>query len=645
MAGLAFLSGEALKAGPVSEKTAQGIAERILSANSFRKGSAGVKLVWTGTDPKDQPAMYVFTGGSGGFVIISGDDNTVPVLAISDKGRFEAENMPAHVQWWMKRMEAQVRATKTPAKGVKKQWAKVAATRAYNLDETQVVDKVEHLTPEWDQGNADEVIFHQSVYNKFCPLDKENKLSITGCVATAAAEVITTMSGLYPDSMPATSSGVIEDYEPEIASYEGYDNYVAAATADHPYQLGTVEAYDWEGLRSLTGMAAIQAAINAGKTGLLDQLARLMADCGAIVHAMYTSDDTAALSEYIPFNMRYYFSMSRSARMEYARAYKDSPDVWVRMLKAELTERPLVYGGLTEDEMHGHAFVLDGYGRFDGQDVFHVNFGWRGICNGYYYIDNMKTGENEVWKSNCDVVLGFYPDKNQTTVDSPYLKLCPTETIETPGITVSSAVGPGATFTLQVAGAIRNTGLTDYNGTYFPDLNRIYACLRKKSGELVTIGVTDWVELYNTSLYLYGEEVPDKWSGEIKCEIPSNASLELGDCIALYYATGGDRLVPVAYDDNGAVVGEIPITPTAFIQTRSSYKQNDVFPLKIANYGAPYAGTVWTITYPDGTSAKIPQSNDSFLLTQTGRYKIEAAIAETVGGEVLERVVTFVNVE
>jgi hypothetical protein len=230
-------------------------------------------------------------------------------------------------------------------------------------------------------------------------------------------------------------------------------------------------------------------------------------------------------------------------------------------------------------------------------------------------------------------------------VDSPYLTLCPTETIETPGITVSSAVGPGATFTLQVAGAIRNTGLTNYDGTYFPDRNRIYACLRKKSGELVTIGVTDWVELYNTSLYLYGEEVPDKWSGEIGCAISPSTSLELGDCIALYYASGGNRLVPVAYDDNGAVVGEIPITPTAFIQTRSSYKQNDVFPLKIANYGVPYAGTVWTIIYPDGTSAKIPQSYDSFLLTQTGRYKIEAAIAETVGGEVLERVVTFVNVE
>lgn len=637
MAGLAFLSGEALKAGPVSEKTAQGIAERILSANSFRKGSAGVKLVWTGSDPKDQPAMYVFTGGSGGFVIISGDDNTVPVLAISDKGRFEAENMPAHVQWWMKRMEAQVRATKTPAKGVKKQWAKVAATRAYNLDETQVVDKVEHLTPEWDQGNNDyQYLFNgRNIYNKFCPVDPNSndlennpqKLSVTGCVATSIAEVLTTLSGLYPDQMPSKPEHATISYEIPQVYLDQYP-YVA----NSPYELGETE-YDWAGLRTLTDYRAIRQAIINQDEELLDQLGHLMADCGAIMELFYSDNvGTSGFSSHIPDRMSTYFSMSKTARVEKRSKYTDAQ--WIRMLKTELVQRPILYSGRTTDEKAGHAFVFDGFGRYGGEDVFHVNFGWSGIFNGYYSCLSLQIDENESYHTNCDAIFDFYPDKNKVTTEQSYLKLFSS-------ISTSDPIVPGVPFTLSV-GSVRVSGSQNYvsGGQSGDQRNKIYACFRKKDGSFTPIGSVS-VNLQSSMSNWNGSE----WSGNISCTIGSDQTLALGDCIALYYHAGNGVLKPIPFDSDGEIIGEFPVAPMAFIQTKGSYLIDEFFLLTIANYGAKYAGTVWTITYPDGQRVQKPQSYDSFQLTQTGRYKIEAAIAETVGGEVLERVVTFVTVE
>ena len=58
-----------------------------------------------------------------------------------------------------------------------------------------------------------------------------------------------------------------------------------------------------------------------------------------------------------------------------------------------------------------------------------------------------------------------------------------------------------------------------------------------------------------------------------------------------------------------------------------------------------YKGTTWTITEPDGTQVVKPQSDCEFQLTKTGQYKIQAATAMKVGGDVIEKIVTYINVE
>ncbi len=84
--------------------------------------------------------------------------------------------------------------------------------------------------------------------------------------------------------------------------------------------------------------------------------------------------------------------------------------------------------------------------------------------------------------------------------------------------------------------------------------------------------------------------------------------------------------------------------PAAFIATESSYQRGDYFPFHLKNQDRLYVGTVWTITAPDGTVTPIPQSTVGFTFTQSGQYKIEAAVAPSVGADVVETLVTYVTV-
>ena len=60
---------------------------------------------------------------------------------------------------------------------------------------------------------------------------------------------------------------------------------------------------------------------------------------------------------------------------------------WDEMIYAELhAGRPVYYSGSSESS--GHAFVVDGY-QADGQ-LYHVNWGWGGQCDGYYLLTLMN---------------------------------------------------------------------------------------------------------------------------------------------------------------------------------------------------------------------------------------------------------------
>jgi hypothetical protein len=71
---------------------------------------------------------------------------------------------------------------------------------------------------------------------------------------------------------------------------------------------------------------------------------------------------------------------------------------WENLLKAELdADRPIEYAGY-DNSGGGHAWVCDGY---QGTNYFHMNWGWGGYGNGYFYLTNLNPpGYTFTWGHN-----------------------------------------------------------------------------------------------------------------------------------------------------------------------------------------------------------------------------------------------------
>lgn len=107
-----------------------------------------------------------------------------------------------------------------------------------------------------------------------------------------------------------------------------------------------------------------------------------------------------------------YFGYSSAASGVYREKYGDS--AWTAMVRAELdAQRPVIYVG--GDETSGaHCFVCDGY---DDQGRFDFNWGWSGIGDGYYTLDNLAPGDGGVgggtglydFTNNQQMLVGIHP--------------------------------------------------------------------------------------------------------------------------------------------------------------------------------------------------------------------------------------------
>ncbi len=612
-----------LQAAPVTPDQAMDIAKKIFSAQSVRKsGSSSLKLIWDGEEvatKATQPAFYVIARDGGGFVIVAGDDNVTPILAISDRGEFKVEDMPENVKWWMERMKAYVRATTGQTPEVGDAWAAFTATKS-GLIPGGVTVTNEILTPEWGQ----KVIYHPGqpdervIFNSKCPMVRDTN-TLTGCVATAIGEVMTTLSGIYTSAMPTSGSGTVEPYSLPSGYNEDY------TTATTPYNLGT--EYQWDQLLTLTNNEAIKSAIQTNPT-LIDNMDQLLADVGAVMHAYYSIHDTGAHTDQTPDSIAKYFGFNKAAYYDEASNY--SAHQWREKLKEQLAVRPIVYRGRTEDDESGHAFVFDGYGTYQGKDVFHVNFGWNGSCNGYYVETNLDTPEkpegpglNFSWK--CGAVFDFYPDPHSTY---PILLEAHYTNATFCGVKAEpNAENPGS---FNIYYNICNNGKTSYDG-------KIKIAVRKKDGTVL--------DIVNPIVFSAGpNDIRGYGSGPY-----SITGISFGDQLVCFYKedlTKDDNVASAWKLLPGPIATAIsawPLTPAAFIKTESSYSLNDWFVFELMNNNYIYPKTTWTITDPDGQTTTYQQSDKEFQLTKTGKYKIQAATAQTAG-TVIENLVTIINV-
>ena len=155
-------------AGPVSEKQALAKASQFMSGKSFvlSKTSENVKK-----GPSRSTPYYVFNAeGNAGFVIVSGDDRTKPILGYSENGAFKENELPENVQWWLNYYAKAISSLEDyPAEVGRKSVTATARSTVAPLIKTQ-----------WDQD---------SPYNDLCYFDRLGQC-LTGCAATAMAQVV-----------------------------------------------------------------------------------------------------------------------------------------------------------------------------------------------------------------------------------------------------------------------------------------------------------------------------------------------------------------------------------------------------------------------------------------------------------------------
>ena len=318
--------------------------------------------------------LYIFTSEKG-YMILPNNDESPALLGYSEDGNFTAKGNPV-LEYWLDYYNSELSYLNSNAASSKSH-SKATARPPRN--------PIAPLTKtRWNQD---------APYNDLCPMDG-NARSVTGCVATAMAQVLKYHN--YPEKGKGTHS---------------YNWTTGNKTLSFDYGNTT---FDWANMTNTYGSSSTDAEKNA--------VATLMYACGVSVDMGYTSDESSASSITMGESLIKYFDYDKGLWMpmrDYYGLYE-----WEDMIYADLEKGlPVLYAG--QGTAGGHQFICDGYSN-DG--YFHFNWGWGGMSDGYFLLtalnpDSLGIGGGAGgFNSSQQIALGVQPPTGES---SPvYLMYC-----------------------------------------------------------------------------------------------------------------------------------------------------------------------------------------------------------------------------
>jgi len=302
----------------------------------------------------DIVALYVVNMQSGGWMLVSADDAVPPIVAYAKSGEYIVEGLPESVKFWMNGYAKQIYdVSKTNSRNMHPQWeslpAKISSATREDVVEPLIMVKFNQTTP----------------WNKYCPSSTDGR-AVVGCVAVAMAQAMTVPS--YPERPTGAYS------------------YYCAPYGNLSIDYSSEPLYSWN--------LIISGADNK------DAAAKLLYQCGVSVRMGYSASGSGTQTSYVPNALKTYFKYPNAVKL-YSRS--ESDEIWEDLIKNELFHgRAVIYSGNDGLGNPGHAFNLDGY---DGNNMYHINWGWGGTNNGYYTINNVKDGTNDYTK-NQQLIVG-----------------------------------------------------------------------------------------------------------------------------------------------------------------------------------------------------------------------------------------------
>ena len=194
------------------------------------------------------------------------------------------------------------------------------------------------LTSAWGQG---------CYHNEMCPeTTGPCGHASAGCVAIAMAQI------MYYHKLPVTGCGEV--------SYESQYGILSANFGE--------TIYPWEEMADTLHESNPAVAL-------------LVYHCGIGAKMDYTphSSGSSISKALTAFQNHFFYPSSRVCQR-----YDSNDETWLNLIKSNLDRHlPVYYRGVSS--LGGHAFVCDGY---DNNGLFHFNFGWDGVADGYYTLES-----------------------------------------------------------------------------------------------------------------------------------------------------------------------------------------------------------------------------------------------------------------
>jgi len=340
-----------------------------------------------------QSLVYAFNVEGGGFVVVAGDDCAPAILGYSETSVMNPSDMPEGMKDLFEQYQQEM------------QYMIANGLRSASV-ETLGEEIKPLMTSKWGQGGP---------YNYMCPRykikNKEgvwvNRLSLTGCVATAMAQI------LYYHKFPA-----------EITELPGeYYNNSKGITVP---AFDVSKTLDWDLMLPTYGTRNKVGGTQEQK----DAVAKLMRLVGQSVNMQYTPNNSSAKGALTTYSFVNYFNYDASTiklieRRNYV--YTD----WVKMIYQEMVNgRPVLYNG--QSNGGGHAFVVHGYEK---EDLFYINWGWYdkedlafrlSLCNPSKKYEGGGTGDSG-FSGMQSAVIGIQPASTPQSSEhlmAGYFKWC-----------------------------------------------------------------------------------------------------------------------------------------------------------------------------------------------------------------------------
>ena len=326
--------------------------------------------------------LYVFNvGNNDGFVIVSNDDATTPILGYSDSGHIDPQNMPANMRAWLQGYADQIAWLKRHPRTQTITISNTATRRA----STHSTDSIAPLlTTTWNQ---------RAPFNNLCPLLNATERAVTGCVATAMAQV------MNYHQWPQAATAAIPAYT--TPSYQLNLPALPAVT------------FDWANMRNSYTSSNYTSAEGTA-------VATLMQYCGWSVEMDY-GPQSSSNTDKVAIALKTYFGYKSTTQFVSRSFY--TADKWADLIYHELAnQRPVFYGG--QSSGGGHAFVCDGYRYEDATDFFHLNWGWGGLSDNYFVLSALDPDVQGIGGSTStdgyhygqDAVIGIQPSTGSGTI-------------------------------------------------------------------------------------------------------------------------------------------------------------------------------------------------------------------------------------